>query len=219
MKTFVITNSKESDRFSAGDVCDKLNLDCKNLPAIFLENNGKGMCYESSGRKTNLDADSRIKNAKKRREVGCGLAHRNAWLEVVASNEPHLILEDDAALPLDMNELSVVKDSFERFSNTVLENDYDLGHVGYCSFFGVAGECLHAYIVTPDGAKKLIQYSSPCAPRIDSQIRDLCYGEDNKLNCKLAQPNFANSKNTLFAGIIKQGNHHSSLIQSRLKNI
>ena len=77
MKTFVITNNHESDRFSAGDVCDKLNLDCKHLPAIFLENNGKGMCYEISGQKTNLDADSRIKNAKKRREVGCGLAHRN----------------------------------------------------------------------------------------------------------------------------------------------
>ena len=213
MKTFVITSDADSDRFNAGVVCDQLNLDCSNLPAIFLEDNGKGMCYESSGQQTNFDADSRIKHKKKRREVGCGLAHRNAWLEVVASNEPHLILEDDAALPLDENDLHFIRDKFETFKSDVLDNDYDVGHVGYCSTFGNPGECLHAYIVSPEGAKKLIQYSSPCEPRIDSQIRDLCYGNEKKLNCKLTSQNLRNSKNTLYAGIIKQKNHKSSLIK------
>jgi len=215
MKTFVITSDAASDRFYAGMVCDQLNLDCSNLPAIFLEDNGKGMCYESSGLQTNFDADSRIRHNKKRREVGCGLAHRNAWLEVVSSNESHLILEDDAALPLDENDLNFIRDEFETFKSDVLENDYDVGHVGYCAaqMGRSPGECLHAYIVSPEGAKKLIQYSSPCEPRIDSQVRDLCYGNDKKLNCKLASPNLRNSKNTLYAGIIKQNNHKSSLIK------
>jgi len=101
-------------------------------------------------------------------EVACYLSHKSAWVRVIKSREPALILEDDAILSKTLPELLVNLRDIEntdlinlenRSRKKFVSNSYsDIGCNSkllrlYQDRTGAAG-----YILWPSGAKKLIQF-------------------------------------------------------------
>ncbi|MCG8438556.1 MAG: glycosyltransferase family 25 protein [Pseudomonadales bacterium] len=103
-------------------------------------------------------------------EIGCFLSHRNAWKEAARSNQPSLILEGDAKLDQDSAKvcelLSVPTRRWELamlyYSKCVpsvwqqqrLDETFRLA-----KFANRRAYCLAAYMLTPEGAKKLLELS------------------------------------------------------------
>lgn len=103
-------------------------------------------------------------------EIGCFLSHRTAWKVAAASDRPSLILEGDAQLDEDSRHvceiLSDENDSWELamlyYSKCIpsvwrqrrLDNTFRLA-----KFANRRAYCLAAYMLTPAGAKKLVELS------------------------------------------------------------
>ncbi len=103
-------------------------------------------------------------------EIGCFLSHRNAWKAAAASDKPSVILEGDARLDPDSRRviemLSGRPGKWELamlyYSKCVpsawfqqrLDDDFILA-----KFANRRAYCLAAYMVTPSGAKKLVDLS------------------------------------------------------------
>ncbi|WP_428087787.1 glycosyltransferase family 25 protein [Candidatus Thioglobus sp.] len=103
----------------------------------------------------------------KKTEVACYYSHRHAWDKVIQSNQPALILEDDALLSKCVPEL--LKE-FTNKKNTDLINLENRGRKKFVSRSGKSIACdskllclyqdrtgAAGYILWPSGAKKLIQ--------------------------------------------------------------
>lgn len=107
-------------------------------------------------------------------EIGCFLSHRECWRRVVESNEISLILESDA-VPADLSNLV---ESLTIIETPELVSRYDLvrlagvfpknekfprtiAHVGHSNLLQFLGDPMGsaAYVVTPVGARKLLQCS------------------------------------------------------------
>ena len=100
-------------------------------------------------------------------EVACYFSHRNAWEKVVNSNQPALILEDDALLS------KCIPEVLERLSNRKNIDFVTLENRGRKKFVAKSGENIgcHStllrlyqdrtgaagYVLYPSGAKKLIK--------------------------------------------------------------
>ncbi len=103
-------------------------------------------------------------------EIGCFLSHRNAWRMAAESDKPSLILEGDAKLDPDSRKviemLSARPTKWELamlyYSKCVpsawfqqrLDDDFILA-----KFANRRAYCLAAYMVTPEGARKLAELS------------------------------------------------------------
>ena len=103
----------------------------------------------------------------KQTEVACYYSHRNAWNKVIESNQPALILEDDALLSKCIP--SLLKELTHK-ENTDLINLENARRKKFVGKFGEAITCnsklfrlyqdrtgAAGYILWPSGAKKLIQ--------------------------------------------------------------
>lgn len=122
----------------------------------------------------------------KKTEMACYFSHRNAWLEVIESQQPALILEDDALLSKNINQLlndiENITDNMDMInleirnrkkhiskSGKKLDDNFSLYRL-YLDKTGAAG-----YILWPSGAKKLLIHEEENGIAIaDAHIKD-CY--------------------------------------------
>lgn len=130
-------------------------------------------------------------------EVGCALSHVLAWRHIAADGYPALVLEDDAAVvePL-MDDLPLVMHDLDYL-------DFELCYLAQRNAPGpkpLAGRHIHmvdyhplwtlAYLLTPAGARKLLE--TPWAERLipSDEILPACYGlnRDAKVNAAYRQP-------------------------------
>ncbi|WP_430464004.1 glycosyltransferase family 25 protein [Tabrizicola sp.] len=117
-------------------------------------------------------------------EVSCLLAHREAWLYVVSSGFPHLIIEDDAVLSTDTPELisdlygakGIDYVCFEALKNSkVLTNREEIipGSRYSLSVIVQNRAGAGAYFLFPAGARKLLDFTESWSPLADSAM-NLC---------------------------------------------
>jgi GR25 family glycosyltransferase involved in LPS biosynthesis len=116
--------------------------------------------------------------------IGCYLSHSKIYDEIVKNNlEYAIILEDDCVINSDpvyfwnkISKLEIPCDADMLLLNAILLEDNLIGDIPKVHFF----LCLHAYIITYAGAKKLLDNIFPIQMQIDSKISRLSY--DNKFN-------------------------------------
>jgi GR25 family glycosyltransferase involved in LPS biosynthesis len=97
--------------------------------------------------------------------IGCAMSHIQIWIELLSLTYPLLVLEDDVAL----------SDNFTRVVSDILtRNDWDIVMIGYhprvngveemtrvtsaISAYSISLGGTHGYIITPEGAKKMLDY-------------------------------------------------------------
>lgn len=157
-------------------------------------------------------------------EFACGLSHINVWQQIVLEKIPlALIFEDDIVVPDNISQ----KDIWDRIADGAGGNLILLGYCGYkAPVFKQSGKltcqpgtavCLHAYIVTYNGAKQLLKqaanwdYSVP----IDWLSERLC---KNKLCFLSTDIDQSQSKANYFGhGIIFQNNDLGTNIGNKKK--
>jgi hypothetical protein len=164
---------------------DRLGFECKHLPATFVTDDDY---IKECG-------DHTDNNKKDKYTRGCTYAHKNAFEQIVKNNKSAIIFEDDIAL----GDVSI--DTTAKHLKKYIEKhckNVDIGYIGHC----FVDKCLHAYYLSVDGARKLLELTEPCKLHMmDLQIADLC--NSKKLKCSYAKKNFRN-KGTLAEGILKQ---------------
>ena len=173
MRAFIINGDKDGDNQSGRikerwdrtkDICsDVLGLDCQRVPAYYVTSNMKEDIEEKCGRSfVNESVNLRY-------VIGCKNAHRKALESVIQHGERSIIFEDDIILPLNTNDVvSKIKDFIEE------NKDIDLAYLGHCW----GDQCLHAYIVSPEAARKLLDSIDWCN---DTPV-DVLFAEQCKSN-------------------------------------
>ena len=109
-------------------------------------------------------------------EWGCALSHCDYWQHVVLAYRPALIFEDDIALSIQPSQAREMIDA------TVKKyTDADIIFLGHWKKFLTT----HAYYVTPNGAKRLLQECRPASfhipTPIDRYVKKLC--ETGEVRC------------------------------------
>jgi len=131
------------------------------------------------------------------KELACGMSHLKAWREIADGDEPYgLIVEDDAVLhPRATRELlaATVAQLPASFTVAWLGSCYSHLEMGGVSelprdraLVRGAARCTHAYMVSKDGAARLVQELSILRDAVDRQMAQLCtlrYGD-----CYVAYP-------------------------------
>ncbi len=167
---------------------DILGLPCHRIPSFYVTENGKTEINQLCGK---TFADS----VETRNVSGTNNAHRKALEAVLRYGERSIIFEDDIILPLNTEE------AVSKIDNFIKENkDADVAYLGHC----FNGACLHAYIVAPKIAKKLLEKIDWCSiVPFDEQLKKLCKNGDFK--CSYAETlNSPRVKNSWGKGIILQ---------------
>jgi GR25 family glycosyltransferase involved in LPS biosynthesis len=116
--------------------------------------------------------------------IGCYASHMKIYNEIVQNNIPYaLILEDDCIITSDsdffwnkVSKFNIPENADVFFLNTLIFDEIPKDEICKIYFFIL----LHAYIVTYDGAKKLLDNLLPMEMQIDSKISRLAY--ENKIN-------------------------------------
>lgn len=101
-----------------------------------------------------------------RGQIGCFLSHLSLWKNIVDKNIPHtLILEDDILVNGPINLLLPKLCKVEGYDILYLGHYFEpskgdlVGYVGkYAIHNSTQPYCTHAYIITNEGAKKMIEY-------------------------------------------------------------
>ena len=164
---------------------DRLGFECKHLSAKFVTNDD--YIKECGDHTDNNKEDKYIR--------GCTYAHIKAFEQIVKNNKPAIIFEDDIALG-DVS-IDTTAKHFKKYIEKHCKN-VDIGYIGHC----FVDKCLHAYYISVEGARKLLELTEPCKLNpMDLQIADLC--NSKKLKCSYAKKNFRN-KGTWAEGILKQ---------------
>ena len=179
-----LTNAEERRNFQQEQL-SKLGLDFRFLDATSTNNIDK-----TTYKQHYKDWQRPLKET----EVACYYSHRHAWDSVIQSNQPALILEDDALLsrctPALLKSLSTKKNVdlinlenrgrkkfISKSSESIVCNSKLLRL--YQDRTGAAG-----YILWPSGAKKLIQ----CEKRKGIALADAHITACNNLNCYQVEP-------------------------------
>lgn len=114
--------------------------------------------------------------------IGCYMSHTNIWKNMIKNNWKRVaIIEDDGEFD---------NDFIEKFDETIKEipDNYDTIHFGYnwiiSPFTPVKDACLYkcngyfwgtyGYIITIDGAKKLLEHAFPMEVHVDAYISFRC---------------------------------------------
>ena len=119
------------------------------------------------------------------KELACGMSHLKAWREIADGDEPYgLIVEDDAVLhPRATRELlaATVAQLPASFTVAWLGSCYSHLEMGGVSelprdraLVRGAARCTHAYLVSKDGAARLVQELSILRDAVDRQMAQLC---------------------------------------------
>ena len=136
-------------------------------------------------------------------EKGVLMSHYNLWTKIAKEKEPHIILEDDA-IGINANTQSVFKEILE-----TLPKDYDIYLLGFIDLEPInitnlhskvkSFVLLHSYIITPNGAKKLLE-QLPINMPIDTWLSSI----SDKIN--IYRHNFGNigKKNRFIGRLITQ---------------
>lgn len=111
--------------------------------------------------------------------LGCALSHKKIWHECSDSTKPYLVFEDDAIPHKQFNNI------FTQINERLSSIYYDIFYIGYNQIPGFKKVKLddvfskpsglitgtYGYIVSPEGAKKLLSIF-PISKQIDSSISD-----------------------------------------------
>lgn len=108
-------------------------------------------------------------------EIGCYLSHKEAWRRCVHENAPTLVLEDDFLLATNFEKvLSTILEADDCWSFLRLQGLYEVPYKTLFKKSGVAfarneGDAVGAtaYLLKPEVARKLIQYSSDIYEPVD----------------------------------------------------
>lgn len=132
---------------------------------------------------------------------GCFLSHYLLWKECLNKNKPLLIFEHDALLIRSLDFNNILEHDFDVLNldhasrvvtdyNSYCETDYgynilkvpslDVNKKGYARFNKASVKGVHAYIIKPNGAKKLLDFTKeygtlPADIQINSVILDYYY--------------------------------------------
>ena len=193
-------------------LCESLGINCSFSPAVYLTTNGKGRCGPAAQLLTGED----------RGVVGLHLAQIDVWRKIASTNMPAFIFEDDARLPEGVGAdlakkllrwlLLSARALPERNTSAIIQPvaakvthpfQIDMLKLGYC----YAGMCLHAYLLTPNGATALLRYNVPrmhCLPAFPADHVTDTACSLRLLTCANSGPDFPNWYTTRFEGFVKQ---------------
>lgn len=148
-------------------------------------------------------------------EKGIIMSHYNLWTKIAKEKEPHIILEDDA-IGVNSNTQMVLNEIIE-----TLPKDYDIYLLGFIdlepinvtSLHSKVKEfvLLHSYIITPKGAKKLLQ-ELPINMPVDSWLSSI----SEKIN--IYRHNFGNmgKKNRFYGRLITQKRNEKQIVNTNI---
>jgi len=148
-------------------------------------------------------------------EKGIIMSHYNLWTKIAKEKEPHIILEDDA-IGVNANTQIVLSEIFDS-----LPKDYDIYLLGFIDLepFDITKlhskvksfVLLHSYIITPEGAKKLLENLPINAP-VDSWLSDI----SDKIN--IYRHNFGNigKKNRFYGRLITQKRKEKQIVNTNI---
>ena len=170
MRAFIINGDKDGGNKSVRMkerwdrtkyICyDVLGFDCQRVPAYYVTSNMKEDIKSKCG-KSFMNEDVTLRHV-----IGCKNAHRKVLEAVIRHGKRSIIFEDDIILTLNTNDiLYKIKDFIEETTNK------DLAYLGHCW----GDQCTHAYIVSPEAAKKLLDSIDWCNKEpVDNLMADLC---------------------------------------------
>ena len=109
--------------------------------------------------------------------VGCSLSHMSLWRLLVESGEPHMtIMEDDALCTGDLEGAVATLEKRSGESSVVLLGGlYDDSRSGLNQQHHF--QMLHAYVIWPDAARKLLATAFPISKQVDWYMMDILKGE------------------------------------------
>ena len=148
-------------------------------------------------------------------EKGVLMSHYNLWTKIAKEKEPHIILEDDA-IGINANTQMVLKEILE-----TLPKDYDIYLLGFIDLEPInitdlhskvkSFVLLHSYIITPNGAKKLLE-QLPINMPIDTWLSSI----SDKIN--IYRHNFGNSgkKNRFIGRLITQKRKEKQIVNTNI---
>ena len=148
-------------------------------------------------------------------EKGVIMSHYNLWKIVSKSKKTHLILEDDA-IGINENTSDIL--------NLILKNlpsDYDIYLLGYIDLkpdniikdHSKVKEfvLLHSYLITPTGAKKLLN-NLPINMPVDSWISSI----SDKINIYRHNYGYINKKNHFYGRLIRQKRNKKQIVNTNV---
>ena len=148
-------------------------------------------------------------------EKGIIMSHYNLWTKIAKEKEPHIILEDDAS-GVNSNTQIVLDEILE-----TLPKDYDIYLLGFIDLEPInitnlhskvkSFVLLHSYIITPEGAKKLLE-QLPINMPIDTWLSSI----SDKIN--IYRHNFGNmgKKNRFIGRLITQKRNEKQIVNTNI---
>lgn len=136
-------------------------------------------------------------------EKGVLMSHYNLWTKIAKDKEPHIILEDDAigVTPSIQHILKEILETLPKNYDIYLLGFIDLDPINVSDLHAKVNKfvLLHAYIITPKGAQKLLE-QLPINMPIDSWLSSI----SDKIN--IYRHNFGNigKKNRFYGRLITQ---------------
>ena len=129
-------------------------------------------------------------------EIGCALSHVGLMQKVITLNEPCIILEDDALLLENLNNIGIIDFEFDViFLNKAIlfnlptfdihlspfNNAFDKIDLSRHKFNPTFWHTTVSYIISPQGARKVLAAQTPIKHTADSWYY---FGLDNAFRCK-----------------------------------
>ena len=148
-------------------------------------------------------------------EKGVLMSHYNLWTKIAKEKNPYIILEDDAT-GVNANTQPVLKEILE-----TLPKDYDIYLLGFIDLEPInitnlhskvkSFVLLHSYIITPEGAKKLLE-QLPINMPIDTWLSSI----SDKIN--IYRHNFGNmgKKNRFIGRLITQKRNEKQIVNTNI---
>jgi len=156
---------------------DRLGFECKHLPAKFVTDDDY---IKECG-------DHTDNNKKDKYTRGCTYAHKNAFEQIVKNNKSAIIFEDD----INIDNYLETENNIRKILNNLPE-DFDIIYLDYCwsnckkqndydEYFKNSNHtlCRHFYLVSRDGASKILKETMPMYDNGDLMYLDLV--DNNKL--------------------------------------
>lgn len=144
--------------------------------------------------------NNKINRPMRRGEIGCYLSHIKSWESFLKSNYKYaLILEDDAVFLNDFkNKLNDLMEEIDFPFDIIYLNDNCEHHFGDKCLYGVqksknlfkpgtVGYGLYGYLLSREGAKKLIDIALPIEMPIDDKTMRM-YEDGELIGYKLIEP-------------------------------
>ena len=148
-------------------------------------------------------------------EKGVLMSHYNLWSKIAKEKEPHIILEDDA-IGVNSNTSEVLNEIID-----TLPKDYDIYLLGFIDLEpkNITNlhekvkdfVLLHSYIITPKGAKKILE-QLPINMPVDSWLSSI----SDKIN--IYRHNFGNTgkKNRFYSRLITQKRNEKQIVNTNI---